>query len=122
LLNLGHTFGHALEATTGYSDRLLHGEGVALGTALAFRLSVKLGLCGGHDAERFTRHLKAVGLPAEIADIPGPRPSANVLLEHMAHDKKVKDGKPTFVLLRGIGQAFVTSDVPREAVRDVLAG
>ena len=121
LLNLGHTFGHALEAATGYSDRLLHGEGVALGTALAFRLSVKLGLCPGKDAERFTRHLKAVGLPAEIADIPGPRPSADVLLEHMAHDKKVKDGKPTFVLLRGIGQAFVTSDVPREAVREVMS-
>ena len=121
LLNLGHTFGHALEATTGYSDRLLHGEGVALGTALAFRLSVKLGLCSGEDAERFTRHLKAVGLPAEIADIPGPRPSVDMLLEHMAHDKKVKSGKPTFVLLRGIGQAFVTSEVPRQAVRDVLA-
>jgi 3-dehydroquinate synthase len=121
LLNLGHTFGHALEAATGYSDRLLHGEGVALGTALAFRLSVKLGLCGGQDAERLIRHLKAIGLPAEIADIPGPRPSADVLLEHMAHDKKVKDGKLTFVLLHGIGQAFVTSDVPREAVQDVLA-
>jgi 3-dehydroquinate synthase len=121
LLNLGHTFGHALEAATGYSDRLLHGEGVALGTALAFRLSVKLGLCSGQDAERFTKHLKAVGLPIEIADIPGARPSADVLLEHMAHDKKVKDGKPTFVLLRGIGQAFVTSDVPRDAVRKILS-
>jgi 3-dehydroquinate synthase len=122
LLNLGHTFGHALEAATGYSDRLLHGEGVALGSALAFRLSVKLCLCSGQDAERFIRHLKAVGLPADIADIPGSRPGADVLLDHMAHDKKVKDGRPAFVLLRGIGQAFVTSDVPREAVRDVLAG
>ncbi|MGA7675612.1 MAG: 3-dehydroquinate synthase [Rhizomicrobium sp.] len=122
LLNLGHTFGHALEAATGYSDRLLHGEGVALGMALAFRLSLKLGLCSGQDAERFRRHLKAVGLPAEIADVPGPRPSVDVLLDHMAHDKKAKDGRPTFVLLRGIGQAFVTSDVPREAVREVLAG
>jgi 3-dehydroquinate synthase len=121
LLNLGHTFGHALEAATGYSDRLLHGEGVALGMALAFRLSVKLGLCGGQDAERFIRHLKAVGLPAEIADIPGPRPSADELLKHMAHDKKVKDGKPTYVLLRGIGRAFVTSDVPIEAVKEILS-
>ncbi len=122
LLNLGHTFGHTLEAATGYSDRLLHGEGVALGMALAFGLSVKLGLCPGQDAERFTRHLKAVGLPVEIADIPGPRPSVDALLEHMAHDKKIKDGKLIFVLLHGIGQAFVTADVPREAVRDVLAG
>ena len=73
LLNLGHTFGHALEAATGFSDRLMHGEGVAIGMALAFRLSVKLGLCPGQDAERFVRHLKAVGLPAAIGDIPGPR-------------------------------------------------
>jgi 3-dehydroquinate synthase len=122
LFNLGHTFGHALEAATGYSDRLKHGEGVALGMALAFRLSVKLALCPGQDAERFTRHLKAIGLPTGIADIPGPRPSADVLLEHMAHDKKVKDGKLMFVLVRGIGHAFVTSDVPRQAVREVLAG
>lgn len=122
LLNLGHTFGHALEAATGFSDRLLHGEGVALGMALAFRLSVKLRLCPGQDADRFIRHLRTVGLPVAIADIPGPRPSADLLLEHMAHDKKVKDGKLTFVLLHGIGQAFVTSDVPPEAVREVLAG
>ena len=121
LLNLGHTFGHALEAATGFSDRLLHGEGVAVGTVLAFQLSVKLGLCGSQDAERFMQHLKAVGLPAEISDIPGPRPSLDVLLEHMAHDKKAKGGKLTFVLLRGIGQAFVTSDVPPAAVREVLA-
>ena len=121
LLNLGHTFGHALEAATGFSNRLLHGEGVAIGTALAFFLSVKLGLCSGQDAERFKRHLKAVGLPADIADIPGPRPSMDTLMEHMAHDKKVKDGKLTFILLRGIGRAFVTNDVPMEAVREVLA-
>jgi 3-dehydroquinate synthase len=121
LLNLGHTFGHALEAATGYSDRLLHGEGVAIGMALALQLSVKLGLCDGQDAERFVRHLKAVGLPASIADVPGPRPSLEVLLEHMAHDKKVKDGRMTFVLVRGIGQAFTTSDVPVDAVRELLA-
>ncbi len=121
LLNLGHTFGHALEAATGFSDRLLHGEGVAVGMALAFQLSVKLGLCGSQDADRFTRHLKAVGLPASIADVPGPRPSVDLLFEHMAHDKKAKDGQLTFILLRGIGQAFVTRDIPNEAVRDVLA-
>jgi 3-dehydroquinate synthase len=120
LLNLGHTFGHALEAATGFSDRLLHGEGVAIGMALAFRLSVALGHCHGQDAERVVRHLRAVGLPAAIADVPGPRPGAEVLLGHMAHDKKVKDGRLTFVLARGIGQAFVTRDVPIEAVRTIL--
>ena len=80
LLNLGHTFGHALEAATGFSDRLLHGEGVAIGMALAFRLSVQLGLCPGQDAERFVRHLKAVGLPSAIADIPGARPAPDELI------------------------------------------
>ncbi|HXC55802.1 MAG TPA: 3-dehydroquinate synthase [Rhizomicrobium sp.] len=120
LLNLGHTFGHALEAATGFSDRLLHGEGVAIGMALAFRLSVTLGLAAGQDAERFTRHLKAVGLPTAISDIAGPRPSPDVLLEHMAHDKKLADGRLTFILLRGIGAAFVTRDVPLDAVRAVL--
>jgi len=121
LLNLGHTFGHALEAATGFSDRLLHGEGVAIGMALAFRLSHRLGLCPGQDAERFARHLQAMGLPAAICDIPGPRATAEELLGHMAHDKKVADGKLTFILLRGIGRAFVTSDVPVDAVRDILA-
>ncbi len=121
LLNLGHTFGHALEAATGYSDRLLHGEGVAIGMVLAFALSAKLGLCTGQDAERFTRHLKAVALPTAISDIKGKRPGPDVLLQHMAHDKKVKDGRMTFVLVRGIGQAFTTSDVPLDAVRELLA-
>ena len=121
LLNLGHTFGHALEAATGFSSRLLHGEGVAIGMALAFRLSHKLGLCSGQDAERFARHLKAVGLPAAIADIPGPRASVDELMAHMAHDKKVSDGRLTFILVKGIGHAFITRDVPADAVRDILA-
>ena len=121
LLNLGHTFGHALEAATGYSDRLLHGEGVAIGMALAFRLSVKLGLCPGQDCDRAIRHLSAAGLPSSIADIPGPRPTADILIAHMSHDKKVKDGRVNFVLLRGIGEAFVTEDVPLDALRTVLA-
>ncbi|HEX4270515.1 MAG TPA: 3-dehydroquinate synthase, partial [Rhizomicrobium sp.] len=121
LLNLGHTFGHALEAATGFSDRLVHGEGVAIGTALAFQLSVRLGLCSGQDGERFVRHLKAVGLPSAISDIVGTRPTAVELIRHMAHDKKVTDGKLTFILLRGLGQAFVTRDVPLDAVRDVLS-
>ena len=121
LLNLGHTFGHALEAATGFSGRLKHGEGVAIGTALAFRLSVKLGLAPGQDAERFIGHLKGVGLPTAIADIPGPRPEVESLIGHMGHDKKVTDGKLTFILLHGIGQAFITSDVPLAAVKDVLS-
>jgi 3-dehydroquinate synthase len=121
LLNLGHTFGHALEAETGFSDRLIHGEGVAIGMALAFRLSVALGLCPGQDAERFIAHLKNVGLPTTIADIAGSRPTADALVAAMAHDKKVADGKLTFVLLRGLGRAFVTRDVPAQALKDVLA-
>ena len=121
LLNLGHTFGHALEAATGYSDRLLHGEGVAIGMALAFQLSVELGLCDRQDAERLIRHLKSVGLPTAIADIPGARPNVEALLGHMAQDKKVKDGKLTFVLVHGIGKAFVTSDAAPDSVRKVLA-
>jgi 3-dehydroquinate synthase len=121
LLNLGHTFGHALEAASGFSDRLLHGEGVAIGMMLAFALSVRLGLCPGQDAERFARHLKAAGLPSSIADIPGPRPDADALIAHMGHDKKVQDGRIRFVLVRSIGEAFVTDDVPMEALKGVLA-
>jgi 3-dehydroquinate synthase len=121
LLNLGHTFGHALEAATGYSDRLLHGEGVAIGMALAFRLSVRLGLCPANDVTRLEAHLRQTGLPATIAEIPGQRPPPEVLLEHMAHDKKASGGKLTFILARGLGRAFTTRDVPPEAVRDILA-
>jgi 3-dehydroquinate synthase len=120
LLNLGHTFGHALETATGFSDRLLHGEGVAVGTVLAFRLSVKLGLCSPDDAARVEAHTKAIGLPSAISDIPGERPTPDVLLAAMAHDKKVKDGKLNFVLVHGIGQGFVTDNVPVDAVRDVV--
>jgi 3-dehydroquinate synthase len=121
LLNLGHTFGHALEAATGFSDRLLHGEGVAVGMALAFRLSVRLGLAPANDATRLEAHLRTVGLPSSIAEIPGERPSPDVLMEHMAHDKKVSGGKLTFILVQGLGKAFVTRDVPLDAVRDILA-
>ena len=122
LLNLGHTFGHALEAATNFDSRLVHGEGVAIGMVLAFRLSVELGLCPGQDAERFSRHLKTIGLPTAIKDIPGPALSPDDLIAAMAHDKKVTDGKLTFILLRGLGQAFVTRDVPLEAVKSVLTG
>jgi 3-dehydroquinate synthase len=121
LLNLGHTFGHALEAATGFSARLLHGEGVAIGMVLATALSEKLGLSPAPDTARLTKHLKAVGLPASIADIPGSRPDAETLIAAMAHDKKVKDGKLTFVLIKGLGHAFTARDVPLDAVRAVLS-
>jgi 3-dehydroquinate synthase len=120
LLNLGHTFGHALEAETGYSDRLLHGEGVAIGMVLAFELSARLGLCDRQAPVLVRSHLRRLGLPASPADIPGARLDARVLIGHMAQDKKVKDGKITFVLARGIGQAFLTSDVDAAAVEDML--
>ena len=124
LLNLGHTFGHALEAATGFSDRLIHGEGVAIGMALAFRLSVSLGLCPGQDAERFIRHLRrpSASPSCHWRHCGGARPSVGELIRAMAHDKKVTDGKLTFILVKGLGRAFVTSDVPLEAVKEVLAG
>ena len=120
LLNLGHTFGHALEAATGYGERLLHGEGVAIGMALAFALSVRLGLCPQDDRVRLVRHLKAAGLPSAIADIAGERPGGEAVLAHMRHDKKMRDGRIAFVLVRGLGKAFVSTGVPEDAVLDVL--
>ena len=121
LLNLGHTFGHALEAATGYSDRLLHGEAIAIGMSLAFDLSVHLGHCDHQDARRVRTHLESVGLPVSLAQIQGGMPDKIAVLAHMDHDKKVRDGKLTFVLARKIGEAFLTQDVPRQAVLDVLA-
>ncbi|HSZ12180.1 MAG TPA: 3-dehydroquinate synthase, partial [Rhizomicrobium sp.] len=121
LLNLGHTFGHALEAATGYSDKLLHGEAVAVGMALAFRLSVKLDLCPAEDAARVEAHLRRVGLSASIADVPGPRPAPDLLLEHMSHDKKAAQGRLVLILVRGIGRALVTNEVPVAAIREILA-
>ncbi len=120
LLNLGHTFCHALEATTGYSDRLLHGEGVAIGCALAFDLSARLGLCAQEDPSRVREHLSAMGMKRDLKDIDGPLPDAEALLGLMAQDKKVVDGQLRFILARGIGDAFVTGDVPRDAVRALL--
>ncbi|QAX29859.1 3-dehydroquinate synthase [Leisingera sp. NJS204] len=122
LLNLGHTFCHALEAATGYSDRLLHGEGVAIGCALAFELSAKLGLCSQEDPSRVRAHLKAMGMKTDLADIPGDLPGAEVLLDLMGQDKKVVAGQLRFILARGIGEAFVTGDVPPEKVLEVLRG
>jgi 3-dehydroquinate synthase len=120
LLNLGHTFGHALEAFAGYSDRLLHGEAIAIGMRLAFTFSVELGLCPAGDAVRVARHLEAVGLPIGISAIPGGKPKPEELLRLMAQDKKVKGGKLALVLVRGINQAFVERDVPVERLTAFL--
>jgi 3-dehydroquinate synthase len=120
LLNLGHTFGHALEAFTGYSDRLLHGEGVAIGMNLAFRFSEELDLCPAGTAARVGKHIKAVGLPTRIADIPGHAPTAAELVRLMGQDKKVRDGRLTFILVRDIGQAFVSRDITENRVRAFL--
>jgi 3-dehydroquinate synthase len=122
LLNLGHTFGHALESATGYSQRLLHGEGVAIGMVLALRLSARLGHAQTADADRLEAHLRSVGLPAAIDDIAGPRPQPGDVLAHMLHDKKAKDGRLTFVLAHGMGRAFLSRDVPLSAVREMLGG
>lgn len=121
LLNLGHTFCHALEKATGFSDRLLHGEGVAIGCALAFELSQRLGLCSQEAPSRVRAHLRAMGMKVDLADIPGDLPDAAALLALMGQDKKVVDGKLRFILARGIGHAFVTADVPGDAVLAVLA-
>jgi len=120
LLNLGHTFCHALEAATGYSDRLLHGEGVAIGCALAFELSARLGLCSQEDPVRVRAHLAAMGMKRDLSDIAGGLPDADALIALMGQDKKVMDGKLRFVLARGIGEAFVTDAVPREVLKGVL--
>ncbi len=120
LLNLGHTFGHALEAETGYSETLLHGEAVALGMGLAFDLSARLGLCPLEDAERARRHLQAVGLPVRLNEIAAPSWTADGLMAHIEKDKKVKDGKPAFILARGVGRAFITQDVNPGDVRALL--
>ncbi len=122
LLNLGHTFGHALEGWSGYSDRLLHGEAVAIGMCLAFELSVELGLCGADALERVRGHLTAVGLPTRIEDIAGEaRPDAQRLLAYMAQDKKVAGGTLALVLARGIGEAFITRDVAADRLARFLA-
>jgi len=115
LLNLGHTFAHALETETGYGEGLLHGEAVAVGLVLATHLSAMLGFCGVDDVRRVAAHLAHVGLPVAVAGLPVER-----LLDHMKRDKKMRDGRLTFVLTRGIGQAFTSSDVPEAAVRQTL--
>ncbi|MEM7752071.1 MAG: 3-dehydroquinate synthase [Pseudomonadota bacterium] len=121
LLNLGHTFCHALEAATGYSNRLLHGEGVAIGCALAFEVSSRLGLCSQEDPSRVRAHLKAMGMKTDLADIPGALPDADALIDLMGQDKKVIDGTLRFIMARGIGAAFVTDDVPHDVLHQTLS-
>ncbi|NNE23701.1 MAG: 3-dehydroquinate synthase [Rhizobiales bacterium] len=120
LLNLGHTFGHALEAATGYSQRLLHGEGVAIGMAMAFRFSEQLGYCPSGTAERVNKHLASVELPVDPTDISGDLPGADALLEIMHQDKKAQSGKLTFILTRDIGDAFIAPDVDKDKVLEFL--
>lgn len=120
LLNLGHTFGHALEAATNYSNRLVHGEGVAIGMALAFGLSARLGFCPAQDAARVRQHLARAGLPTRLADIDGALPNADRLIDLMGQDKKIVNGKLTFILAKRIGEAFITRDVPPTQLRDFL--
>ncbi|OZA09336.1 MAG: 3-dehydroquinate synthase [Rhodobacterales bacterium 17-64-5] len=120
LLNLGHTFCHALEKATGFSDRLLHGEGVAIGCTLALELSARLGLCPQEDPSRLRAHLRAMGMKVDLADIPGDLPGAEALVVLMGQDKKVVDGQLRFILAHGIGKAFVAKDVPGDAVLQLL--
>ncbi|WP_409191063.1 3-dehydroquinate synthase [Bradyrhizobium sp. RDM4] len=124
LLNLGHTFGHALEAATGFSDRLFHGEGVAIGMTLAAQFSARLGMISEADAARVERHLIEAGLPTRLQDIAGfaqeGLADADALLGLMAQDKKVKRGKLTFILLEAVGRAVIANDVEPAPVRDFL--
>ncbi|NEU97879.1 3-dehydroquinate synthase [Bradyrhizobium uaiense] len=124
LLNLGHTFGHALEAATGFSDRLFHGEGVSVGMVLAAEFSAQLGMISSDDAARIARHLSAVGLPTRLQDIAGftqeGLADADALLALMAQDKKVKRGKLTFILLEAVGRAVIANNVEPQLVRDFL--
>ncbi len=121
LLNLGHTFGHAFETAAGFSDRLLHGEAVALGTACAFAFSAQLGLLPQAESDRVARHLAGAGLPTHLSEVPGGLPDADRLMDLMAQDKKVRRGKLAFILVRGIGQAYVAPDVDPAQVRAFVA-
>lgn len=122
LLNLGHTFAHALERLTNYdSTRLVHGEAVAIGLALAFRFSQRLGLCSGQDAVRVSRHLDAVGLPSRLHQVPGGAGTADEIVVAMAQDKKVRRGVLTFILARGIGRSVIAPGIGADDVRDFIA-
>jgi len=120
LLNLGHTFGHALEAETGYGDALLHGEAVAIGTAMAFDLSHQMGLCDSQNMARAIKHMQDVGLPTDLSGLNTHGWTPEKLLDHMGRDKKVEGGKLTFILTRSIGKAFITREVSINDLRDLL--
>ena len=120
LLNLGHTFGHAFEAGCGFSDRLLHGEAVALGMAMAFGFSARRGLISAAEAARARAHLAAVGLPTHVSEVRGGVPGVDTLMDLISQDKKVKRGKLTFILVRGIGQAFIENNVDPAEVHAFL--
>ncbi|MEM8841040.1 MAG: 3-dehydroquinate synthase [Pseudomonadota bacterium] len=120
LLNLGHTFGHALEAATGYSDRLLHGEGVAIGCGLAFDVSARMGLCAQEAPSRVHAHMAEMGMKRRLTDIPGALPDAAGLITLMGQDKKVRQGQLAFVLARAIGDSFLTREADMDVVESVL--
>ncbi|MGE0659871.1 MAG: 3-dehydroquinate synthase [Reyranellaceae bacterium] len=120
LLNLGHTFGHALEAETGYGGALLHGEAVAIGMVMALEMSAAMGLCPPADVARLRAHYAATDLPADARTVGQRRWDSAALIEHMMHDKKTRDGRLTFILARGIGRAFIARDVSVETVRGAL--
>ena len=120
LLNLGHTFAHALEAETGYGEALLHGEAVGLGSAMAFRFSAAEGLCSLDDADRAVAAIAASGLPSRLSDLADRSFAAQALLRHMAQDKKAEGGRLTFILARALGEAFVARDVDENRMRDFL--
>ncbi len=124
LLNLGHTFGHALEVEAGYSGRLLHGEAVAIGMVMAFDLSVKMGLCPGSDAIKVRQHLENISLPTRINTTGYPASQGEItaqrLFDHTLHDKKISDGKVTFVIVSGIGKAFLSNDINPEDVKKIF--
>jgi len=119
LLNFGHTFAHALEAETGFSDKLLHGEAVAIGMALAFGVSVAMSYCPQAERDRVLAHFKALGLPARLPDL-GITWNAERLMQYFAHDKKAEGGRPTFILTHGVGKAFSTPGVEKSLIRQVL--
>jgi len=120
LLNLGHTFGHAFEAETGFGDTLLHGEAVAIGTIMAFDLSVRMGLCAPEDARRVRSHFESVGLPTTLKGLTNSNWSVDKLLDHMGHDKKTESGQLTLILTRGIGQSFVNRAIDQNELKNVL--
>jgi 3-dehydroquinate synthase len=120
LLNLGHTFAHGLEAETGFGSRLLHGEAVSIGMVLAFDLSTRLGLCPTEDLDRVKRHFREMGLPMGLDAVADQNWSSDALINHMRLDKKVRDGRITFILVHGIGDAFIAEDVSMKDVEAVL--